>query len=277
VLVSFAIPASAPALAAHPGAAISSGRLTATPGPVASFVASAKSEAIDLPNGTRAYLPAGIGKNGPAPLLLLLHGTGGDGGGLLKAFRGEADQRGFVIVAPTARGANWDAVDTFVDAYEARTPAGRAMWPVPIFGPDADRIDAALAALFARVPIDPKRIGILGFSHGASYALMLGTANPQLFGSIAALSPGLLVLREDVAGGQNIFVAHGTKDDTLPYWRTEKAFVPRLKELGYHVTFRPFVGGHTLDPEATDEAVRFFLAAPSAICPGCATPANPLP
>ncbi len=177
---------------------------------------------------------------------------------MIEALRGVADRHGVLLLALRPRGGNWDAVDHFFDAYEAGSPAGRSRWPVPRFGADARRIDAALAALFARVPVDPARIGVLGFSHGASYALALGAANPRLFSAIVALSPGILVLPEAPAGGQHVYLSHGTTDPAQPYSRTRNSFLPRLLALGFRVTFRPFAGGHVL-PEATaEEAVRLF-------------------
>jgi predicted esterase len=247
-----ALPA-APALATDPA-----GHLTATP---ASFSARKQAARLDLPGGARAYIPPGAGRNGPAPMLLLLHGTGGSGAAMIDLFRGHAAREGIILLALTARGENWDSVDLFFDDYEAgrRSPAGQ--WAKPEFGQDLDRIDAALAALFARVAVDPGRVGVAGFSHGASYALMLGTANPQLFGTIVALSPGILVIG-DPPGGQNVYVSHGKGDTAQPYWRTEKVFVPRLGQLGYRVTFQPFAGGHGIPREVQARAVRFFLDAP---------------
>jgi predicted esterase len=193
-------------------------------------------------------------------MLLLLHGTGGDGAAMIDLFRGHAAREGIILLALTARGENWDSVDLFFDDYEAgrRPPAGQ--WSKPQFGKDLDRVDAALAALFARVAVDPRRVGVAGFSHGASYALMLGTANPQLFGTIVALSPGILIVG-DPPGGQNVYVAHGKGDTAQPYSRTEKVFVPRLGQLGYRVTFQPFAGGHGIPREVLAKAVRFFLTA----------------
>jgi predicted esterase len=251
------------ALVAPAPAAERGGQLDAVPGAPASFAAWDGPRTIDLPNGARAYLPAGVGRGGPAPMLLLLHGTGGDGASMIQLFRAQADAHGIILLALTARGENWDSVDFFFDDYEAGKRPKGGQWTAPKWGRDAGRVDEALAALFAQAPIDPRRIGVAGFSHGASYALMLGTANPRLFATILALSPGILIIG-DPPGGQNVFVSHGKSDTVQPYARTEKVFLPRLAQLHYRVTFQPFVGGHGVPAEVLDRAVRFFLEAPPA-------------
>lgn len=218
---------------------------------------------LRLPDGALAYLPASADRARPLPMLLLLPGTGGVAREMIDAVRAAADRHGVLLLAVRPRGENWDAVDSFFDAYEARSEAGRSRWPVPRFGADARRVDAALAALFARVPVDPGRIGVLGFSHGASYALSLGAANPRLFSTIIALSPGILVLPEAPAAGQQVYLSHGTRDRVQPYRRTRSSFVPRLLALGFRVTFRPFEGGHALPDATVAESVRLFAGAPA--------------
>ena len=181
---------------------------------------------------------------------------------MVDALRAAADRHGIVLLAVQSTDENWDAVDIFFDAYERGSPEGRTRWPTPRFGADARRIDTALSALFRRAAIDPASIGILGFSHGASYALSLGAANPQLFGMIIAFSPGILVLPAG-AGGQRVYVSHGSSDAVLPYRRTRTSFLPRLVDLGFIVTFRPFEGGHILPDAVVDEAVDLFQRRPS--------------
>ncbi len=240
------------------GAAATPGALTAAPQARPAPARLPAPGLLRLPDGALAWLPASAGRGRPLPLLLLLPGTGGVAVEMIDALRGTAERHGVLLLALRPRGENWDTVDLFFDAYEAGSEAGRSRWPVPRFGADARRIDAALAALFARFPVDPGRIGVLGFSHGASYALSLGAANPRLFSTIIALSPGILVLPAAPAGGQRIYLSHGTRDPVQPYRRTRTSFLPRLLALGFRVTFRPFEGGHVLPDATVEESVRLF-------------------
>lgn len=60
------------------------------------------------------------------------------------------------------------------------------------FGPDVDYINKSLEYVFSRYLIDPRRLGLAGFSDGASYALSLGLPNGDLFSHIVAFSPGFM-------------------------------------------------------------------------------------
>lgn len=60
------------------------------------------------------------------------------------------------------------------------------------FGPDVQYINKSLEHVFSRYSIDPNRLGIAGFSDGASYALSLGLPNGDLFTHIVAFSPGFM-------------------------------------------------------------------------------------
>jgi phospholipase/carboxylesterase len=60
------------------------------------------------------------------------------------------------------------------------------------FGPDVDYINRSLQHVFERYTVDPNRLGIAGFSDGASYALSLGLPNGDLFSHIIAFSPGFM-------------------------------------------------------------------------------------
>jgi predicted esterase len=53
-------------------------------------------------------------------------------------------------------------------------------------------LDQALQHVFETYSIDPGRVGLGGFSDGASYALSLGVANGDLFSHIIAFSPGFM-------------------------------------------------------------------------------------
>lgn len=135
-----------------------------------------------------------------------------------------ADELGFALLVPESRGRTWDAIMTD-------------------FGPDRDFLDQALDAAWSRVSIDPARIGVVGFSDGATYALAMGLANGDLFHGIAAFSPGFLIPVENV-GKPTIFVSHGRQDSILPIDSCSRRIVPVLQRAGYSVTYKEFDGDH---------------------------------
>ena len=156
---------------------------------------------LTLPQNARAYIPASAS---PRPLLLvLLHGAGGTPDSILAAFRHEADRHGVVLLAPKSRDVSWDLVMA-----RARHRTGPF---TPSLAVDLPRIRAAMTALTARRPTDRARTAIGGFSDGASTALTIGLAHPQLFGTVLAFSPGMAFAPARFDPAQRIFVAHGRK------------------------------------------------------------------
>ena len=245
-------------LAFAPPAAASDGRLQSTPraAPSRSLPAG---KVITIAGKAKVYLPASAAPDRPKRLLVVLGGTGSEPAEVIHMFRSYAEAAKIVLVAPYHRHENYDAIENFFDDLEGGKASAKVLWPEPRFDADAAALDAALNEVFAATRIHPQHIGILGFSHGGSYALSLGTANPQLFTSIAALSPGVLIFRSEQRGSQRIFLAHGRNDIVQPFQRTSRNFVNKLTALGYDVTFRPYDGGHNTPGYVTDAALRHFI------------------
>ncbi len=218
--------------AGSPDPAVLTARPTAAPGGPAPAPGSS-ALGLEETRDALLHVPAG-GLAGPAPLVLVLHGAGGDAEAGLGLLRAPADERGLVLLAPASRGSTWDAI------------AGG-------YGPDVTGVDRALAAVLGTVPVDPQRIAVAGFSDGASYALGLGLANGGLFRRVVAFSPGF-VPPGPRTGRPPVFVSHGTGDDVLPIDRTSREIVPALRDDGYEVTYREFDGGHVVPPEVAREA-----------------------
>ncbi|TLM70513.1 phospholipase [Pseudarthrobacter sp. NamB4] len=193
---------------------------------------------LESARDTLLYVPTGLEVGVPAPLILLLHGAGGEaagGLGLLSAF---ADSHRIIMAAPSSRGSTWDGIRG-------------------AFGPDVDVINRALERIFQLVSVDLNRVAIGGFSDGASYALGLGLANGNLFSDVVAFSPGFIPLAPK-AGKPRVFVSHGDGDSVLPIDRTSRRLVPSLVRDGYEVTYREFAGPHTVPGPVVQEAVAWL-------------------
>ena len=174
----------------------------------------------------------------PAPLVVLLHGAGGEPGGMLPFLHAEAEGRGRLVLAPKSGDATWDVIR-----------GG--------FGPDVAAVDAALEQVLDRHPVDPSRIAIAGFSDGASYALSLGLLNGDLFSRVAAFSPGFMVAPR-LVGKPSVFVSHGVADRVLPIDRCSRRLVPALRQEGYEVDYREFPDGHEVPPAMVHAALEPF-------------------
>lgn len=213
-----------------------------------------------LSNDAVAYVPASVAA-GPVPLVVLLHGAGGRSERFLDRFVAEADRGGFMLLALQSKAATWDLVPR---NDRGGGPLAMKSGPVMRYGADVGRIDAVLAELYAKARVDARRSVLLGFSDGASYALSLGLANPQLFAAIIALSPGFVTIPAKVAPSQRIYIAHGRRDQVLPFQVAQKDIAGLLLANGLKPQFRPFEGDHRIDDEALTEGLAYaFGASPS--------------
>ena len=183
------------------------------------------------------YVPETLPADRPAPLVVMLHGAGGEARHSLDLARAHADRHGFILLAPGSAAATWDII------------SGRR------YGPDVRAIDAALARVFADHAIDPARVAVAGFSDGASYALSLGLANGDLFRHVIAFSPGFMVPTRQ-QGRPRIFISHGIADRVLPIDASSRKLAPRLEAAGYDLDYREFAGGHVVPEELADAAFR---------------------
>jgi phospholipase/carboxylesterase len=185
------------------------------------------------------YIPRGYKADTAAPLMVMLHGAGNTGRGVSYTFP-LADEFGVVVLAPDSRDeATWDMLLTG-------------------YGPDVEFIGAALKHTFSRCTIDRKRTALAGHSDGASYSLSLGLGTGETFGHVMAFSPGIMKPAE-VHGKPRIFISHGVSDPIMPIDVTSRRFVPRLKNLGYDVTYREYEGRHGVTPAIVREAFEWFL------------------
>jgi phospholipase/carboxylesterase len=221
--------------------AATAGRLTARPGRPEQTGPRGE-RALDL-GGRRdgiLYVPESYRPDRPAPLVLALHGAGGNGMHGLAPFRLPAEEKGLLVLAPDSRERSWDVI--------TRNE----------YGPDPDFIDRALGQVFSRYAVDPLRLAIGGFSDGASYALSLGLANGDLFHHVIAFSPGFSAPpgQEGVPG---IYISHGRRDDVLPVDVCSRRLVPRLRQAGYEVVYHEFEDGHAVPPALVREALDWFL------------------
>lgn len=234
---------------AAPAADIVKGELSARPAASALTLAPGETR---LGSGGIIYRQATL-PAGPRPLLVLLHGHGQDNAQFIRMLEPWADHCGAIVFAPKSKRITWDIIAT-AKSLESSRSAPRN--PPKKFGGDAARIDAELKSLFAAAPVDPRKVAIMGFSDGASYALSLGLPNPGLFPWIIALSPGFALWPDNVAHSQRVFIAHGRKDQRLDFATTRDGIVTPLKEANVPVEFREFDGDHVMVGALIREALK---------------------
>jgi phospholipase/carboxylesterase len=196
---------------------------------------------LTFPGGRNAqlHIPAGYDKRRPAPLLALFHGaTGLDGGATAHAIAC-AERHGAFLIVPKSLAPTWDIVHGS-------------------YGADLAFFNFLLDWIMNRYAISRARIGIAGFSDGASYALSVGLMNGDLFHDILAFSPGF-VRPLSRAGQPRVYVAHG-KDDTILPVDCGRRIAQRFANEGLHTQYHEFAGGHLVPQPIVEEAMQRFVS-----------------
>ncbi|MDF2439833.1 MAG: phospholipase/carboxylesterase [Abditibacteriota bacterium] len=195
---------------------------------------------LDRQRDVMLFVPSFYRADHAMPLVVSLHGAGGDAHNGLLPLQELAEESGFLLLSPASRQATWDVLH-----------GG--------YGPDVTLIDRALTLVFERYHVDAQRLAIAGFSDGASYALSLGITNGDLFSHIIAFAPGFMAPASQ-QGSPPIYIAHGTHDKVLSIDRCSRQIVPQLRRAGYPVRYHEFEGPHTVPREIAAAAAQWLLS-----------------
>jgi len=170
------------------------------------------------------YVPATLKASSPAPLVVMLHGSGRVGFSLVEKWKDLAKKEGFIIAGP-------DSTNT-------------RGWGSPQDGPDFLR--DLVEALKAKYPVNPRRVFLFGHSAGASFALEMSLMESQYFAATAihagALSPDDSPLIDMARRKIPIFIQVGDSDQYFPLKAVRatrdvlngKGFAVELTELPNH-------------------------------------------
>jgi poly(3-hydroxybutyrate) depolymerase len=159
-------------------------------------------ESIDYLGTPRYYfqlIPKSAGPGSPpAPLLVLLHGSGGDGDALLAAWAGLAKKQGIVLVAPLSKNPR--------------------MWHT--VADDPGLFQQIVEAVRGEASIDPRRIYLFGHSAGACYALLLSLLESEYFAATAVHAGNIgeaeMAFFQKARRKIPVHLAVGTKDPLFP-------------------------------------------------------------
>jgi poly(3-hydroxybutyrate) depolymerase len=180
-------------------------------------------------------------------MLVVLHGSGGNGQGILDGIRSLADRYQFMIVAPDSR----------------RAPNGSWTWEVGTqFGEvteDYRHVMNCIAEVFARsdLSIDRRHILIAGYSGGASSAPYLAT-NENVFTAFAVLHGGVIA---GGLGSRNIsgWFSTGDADSIRPFQGLSQA-AETMRDAGFsEIALYEFHGGHELIRDELHALVEWWL------------------
>ncbi|MBS1787090.1 MAG: prolyl oligopeptidase family serine peptidase [Acidobacteria bacterium] len=176
----------------------------------------------------RFYVPTNYDAKKKWPLVVALHGMGGDENSFFASYNnGEikriAEARGYLVVCPKGRG-----------------PASMYMGSA-----ETDVIDV-LNAMKRDYSIDDDRVYLMGHSMGGYGSWSVAVNNPDLFAAIAPISGGgqpLVMMNLKKIAHVPWIVIHGDKDPTVSVEESRK-MVKAGKELGIEIKYIEVPGGN---------------------------------
>lgn len=175
----------------------------------------------------RLFIPSNYDARKPFPLIMLLHGMGGDENSMFDqygngVFETLAEKHGYIVACPKGRAAT--------SMYRGAA--------------EQDVLDV-MADVRRAYKIDANRIYLAGHSMGAYGTWSIAIDHPEIFAALAPISGG-----GDVAGVVKTakipqYVTHGDHDPTVPV-ENSRVMVEALKKAGAEVKYVEVPGGsHT--------------------------------
>ena len=173
----------------------------------------------------QVYVPAAYDKSKVFPLVIALHGMGGDENSIFQAyaqgaFKVEAEKHGYIVACPKGRK------------------------PASMYIGDAEKdVMDVIAEMRRDYNIDPDRIYLTGHSMGGYGTWSVAMNHPEVFAALAPISGGA----NNPAAMSKIahipqLVVHGDNDPTVPVERS-RVMVATGKKLGAEIKYIEVPGG----------------------------------
>ncbi|MGH9940463.1 MAG: prolyl oligopeptidase family serine peptidase, partial [Blastocatellia bacterium] len=187
-----------------------------------------RSAVDDTAQPFRFYIPTNYDVKKKWPMIVALHGMGGDENSFFAgydkgAIRRIAEERGYIIVCPKGRG------------------------PASMYLASAERdVIDVIKEMKREFSIDDDRVYLMGHSMGGYGSWSIAVNNPDLFAAIGPISGGgTLLVRPRLKAITHIpwIVVHGDKDPTVPVEESRK-MVKAGKELGIEIKYIEIPGGN---------------------------------
>lgn len=179
----------------------------------------------------RIFVPASYDRSKAYPLIIALHGMGGDENSYFDsykngAFKIEAEQRGYIVACPKGR----EPASMYVGAAEQ------------------DVLDV-IAEVRRAYNIDADRIYATGHSMGGFGSWSIAINHPELFAAIAPVAGGGNPLAMKKIAHVPQLVVHGDNDKTVPVDRS-RVMVAAAKGIGTEIKYIEVPGGNHIDVAA---------------------------
>lgn len=171
----------------------------------------------------RVFIPAGYDRGKAAPLVVALHGMGGDENSMFDSYgrqlTRQADKAGFLVVAPKGRG------------------------PASMYRGTAEKDVLDVVAEVERdYNVDKSRLYLMGHSMGGYGTWSIAIAHPDMFAALGPIAgggdPAAMVRIKDIPH----YVIHGDNDLTVNV-SNSRAMVEAGRKVGAPITYVEVPGG----------------------------------
>ena len=190
----------------------------------------------------RVHVPTAYRDAAPTPLVIALHGLGGNEDSFFDSYSGVpvklAERHGFLMAAPLGY-----RVDGFYGATMGGAPDAAMRRRLELSEKDVLEV---VRLMRAHYNVDPGRIYLIGHSMGAIGTWHLAAKYPDLWAAVGPFSgTGTPASVERMKGIPQI-VVHGDADPTVPV-SGSRNMVAEMKRLGVPVTYIEVPGGNHSD------------------------------
>jgi phospholipase/carboxylesterase len=204
------------------------------------------------------FRPSTDVNRGASPVLVLLHGMGGNKTDLM--WLGSRLESQFCVLSVRAPismlegGHSWYAV---------------RFAPDPII--DSDQAEASRLLMIEflndavkRYKLEPSGVFLAGFSQGAIMAASVALTRPDLVAGLVMMSGRILwQVKTQVASRADlerlkVFVAHGQDDQRLPLFHAHETR-DWLVELGVNLTYQEYAGAHEIVADEYRDVAQWLL------------------
>ena len=195
--------------------------------------------------------------DGPAPLLILLHGLGSNENDLF-SFAPHLDARYRILSVRAPRSYAYGGFAWFDILFDQPLPRPNAS--------QLAEVRQTLIAFLQEVQkvYRPSRIYLAGFSQGAIMSYLIALTHPTLVSGVLAMSGYVIktldlpAVADEALKALPIFATHGVNDRVLPVFLGRTTY-QYLQSLQLNVTYREYPMGHQVNA-ACFEDCRNWLA-----------------